>query len=143
MWHRAFLLVTDAADLTPFMHEIVCHFGDFIAAHGPMGPFSSEGVEARHQPVKRIGKFRTNRRGAGSGKTSEDNTDIVQTMRRNRVSEYIQGMVPKGKAAKKRGNTDLSDRLSRSIRRNQLPTLREVGFVDEERAHMMLTKSMI
>ena len=68
-WLRAFLQVGSAEDVMPTMHTIVCHYGDMIRRHGPLLPYSSEGLEAKHQPLKRGGKFKTNRRAAGPKNT--------------------------------------------------------------------------
>ena len=140
LWHNAVLQVTGPHDVTPFMHEIVVHFGDFIRRVGPLPPFSSEGVEARHQPVKRTGKTRTNRRGVGAAKTAAHNTDIVQTMRRDAVAEHIKQLVPKGKGAKKRGGAENSDALSIRINQLQVPVLVHLEMLDADDAEIILQR---
>lgn len=134
LWHRKFLTVTGTQDVTPIMHEIVCHFGDFIRRHGPLGPYSSEGLEARHQPIKRLAKHRTRRAGFGSKGVKASNTDIVQVMRRTCASEYLQGRLPKGKGAKKGSSHSLDDSLSSEIAAMQTPVLVQLGMLADDEA---------
>ena len=138
VWHQAFLQVTGPQDVTPFMHEVVVHFGDFVRLVGPLTPFSSEGVEAKHQPIKRLGKHRTNRRGVGAAATSASNTDIMQTMRRDCASEHIKQLVPKGKGEKKKKGTDGQDPLCRTLKRLQLPVLVQLGQLEASEAAAQL-----
>ena len=104
-WLRAFLRVGSAEDITPTMHTIVCHYGDMIRRHGPLLPFSSEGLEAKHQPLKRGGKWRTNRRAAGAKGTAACSTDIMQVTKRDAFTTHIKEIVPSGKGTKKRKRT--------------------------------------
>ena len=127
-WHRAFLTVAGPQDVTPTMHEIVCHFGDMIRQHGPLGPYSSENVEARHVPIKKMGKHRTNRKGAGAARTSAANTDIMQVMRRTYACEWVQQVVPKGKGSAKQRNSSAQDPLSMLVAQLQAPVLLQLGI---------------
>ena len=138
VWHRTFLQVTGPNDVTPFMHEVVVHFGDFIRLVGPLLPFSSEGLEARHQPIKRLGKYRTNRKGVGAVGTGSDNTDIMQTMRRDCATEYVKQKVPKGKGAKKARGTDKRDALCRRLHRLQIPVLVRLQALSTDEAAALL-----
>ena len=114
------------------MHEIVVHFGDFIRLVGPLVPYSSEGVEARHQPIKRTGRNHTNNRGFTASKTGKDNTDIMQTVRRDCLREAVRENHPAGKGSKKKSNKDGMDSLSRRIHELQHPVLLQLGLLEEE-----------
>lgn len=134
MWHQAFLAVTGTQDVTPIMHEIVCHYGDYIRLHGPLGPYSSDGLEARHQPIKRLSKHRTNRRGFSAKGSEGHNTDIVQVMKRMCATEHVQAKLPKGKGAVKFTGHSLLDSLSAYIATRQTITLVQLGIMSEEDA---------
>lgn len=114
-FHRAFLRGCNATDATPTLHDIVCHYGDVMRKHGPLLPFSSEGVEAKHQPLKRIGKNRTNRKGFNAKGVNAHATDIMQTMRRDLVTSEVMASFPAGKGARKASNKNLDNDLSRKI----------------------------
>lgn len=45
-WRRAFHIVGNVVDVILAMHSIVCHHGDVVRMHGPLLPYSSEGLEA-------------------------------------------------------------------------------------------------
>ena len=137
-WHTAFLNVTDTQDVTPTMHEIVCHYGDFIRMHGPLGPYSSDGLEARHQPIKRMCSTRTNRHGFNARGVKDSNTDIVQVMRRTCAMEHVQLVAPRGKGAKKVGSTPPNDSLSAYLTSVQIPVLVELGMLSAEDVDTLL-----
>ena len=139
-WHSKFMQVTGPHDVTPFMHEITVHFGDFIRRVGPLLPYSSEGLEAAHQPLKRIGKYRTNRHGVGAAQAH--NTDIMQAMRRHTATEKIKEKVPKGKGAKKKKNTSMRDALSKRLSLLQLPVLVTLGMLDQDDADIEKARLM-
>lgn len=125
-WHANFMMVATPDDVNPTMHEIVCHFGDIIRRHGPLGPFSGEGIEARHQPIKRLCKHHTSRRGAGSTKTTANNTDILQVARRGCVTDYVKDQFPSGKGQRKKKNTCTRDKLSNRLAQLQASVLHEL-----------------
>ena len=122
-WHLKFVRLGAPSDVTPFMHEVVVHFGDFIRLVGPLGPYSSEGVEARHQPIKRTGRNHTNNRGFTAAKTGGNATDIVQTMRRDCLHSHVSNVFPNVRNAKKQTNSDDEDTLSSKLRIFQQATL--------------------
>lgn len=39
--------------VTPYMHVVLAHVPDMVLRHGSLSKFSSQGVEAVHQPIKR------------------------------------------------------------------------------------------
>ena len=47
---------TDA--VSPYMHVMLAHVEDMVLQHGSLAKFSSQGVEAIHQPIKRDSKAR-------------------------------------------------------------------------------------
>ena len=141
-WHTAFLNVTDTQDVTPTMHEIVCHYGDFIRMHGPLGPYSSDGMEARHQPIKRMASTRTNRQGFNAKGVKGSNTDIVQVMRRTCAMEHVQVVAPRGKGAKKVGGTPQTDPLSAYLTCVQIPVLVQLDMLSADDAAALMADAM-
>ena len=106
IWFETLLRVSSAVDVTPTMHEIVVHLGDVYRKHGPILPYSSEGLEARHQPIKRTAAIHSNRRGAGASKTPAGATDIVQAAKRLCAADRAAHVIPLKGAKKKSYSKD-------------------------------------
>ena len=128
-WHKTVMAVTGTQDVTPIMHEIVCHYGDYIRLHGPLGPYSSDGLECRHQPIKQLSRYRTNKKGFNAKGIEAHNTDIVQVMRRTVAAEYLQATLPKGKGACKASSRSPEDTLSMELASMQHPLLFALGLL--------------
>ena len=131
-WHKSILAVTWTQYVTPIMHEIVCHYGDFVRMHGPLGQYNSDGLECRHQPIKHLAKYRTIRKGFNAKGIHAHNTDIVQVMRRTLATEYLQAKLAKGKGARKASSHSLEDPLSMHLASLQDPVLSALGVVSSD-----------
>ena len=122
-FHIAFLRGCNATDATPTLRDIVCHYGDVMRKHGPLLPFWREGVEAKHQPLKRIGKHRTNRKGFNA-----HTTDITQTMRRDLVTYEVMASFQAGKGTRKASNKSLDNAISRQINEVHCDLFNKLGI---------------
>ena len=86
-----------------------------VRRHGPLLPFSTEGLEAKHQPLKRMAKTHTNRRGAHTT-TFAANPYILQVSRMDAYTGHVKELVPRGHGTAKEHNRDVDkDPLSAAL----------------------------
>ena len=116
-------------DCTPTMHSILYHYPHMYARHGPIMRYSMQGLEAKHQPIKRARRGHCNQKSfthlgrnnaRGFTTVHSVSTDIMQVTRRMTARDYIMTIVPTGKGTKKRARSELqTDPLSAVIRQLQ------------------------
>lgn len=114
------------------MHDVICHFGDMIRLHGPLGPWSTQGLEAKHVPIKRRSKYRTNRHGFGTKGTTAQNSDVMQVARYDAFADQVRSTMPAGRSQAKKVSTkqELAPAVFRAMRAAQFDALDKMGLIE-------------
>ena len=145
-WTNAFVQCSGSTvDCTPTMHSIIYHYSLQYARHGPLVRFCTQGLEAKHQPVKRAKTRHANGRnypGVGKPLRAEDSarmvhatsTDIMQVTRRVGALDKLRTALPSGKGTRKRTREQIGehDALSAIIKEVQVQLLAELPVLDAD-----------
>ena len=130
-WRDAFVLASGSTvDCTPTMHSIIYHYPEMYARHDPLMKYSMQGVEAKHQPIKRAKtSHRNNKSFKNVGTTNNTrgvttvhtySTDIMQVTKRMVVRDQVCNHIKSGKGTRKRSRSELNDDpLSATIKQLQ------------------------
>jgi hypothetical protein len=111
-----YIAVSSAEDITPTMHCVQNHFGDLLRAHGCLAAHCCQGLEHKHQIVKKIGHQHCNKHVANSGVREGKPAGDMGCIKQIAVRMAWEGSVPlPGKATKKWNGkiTPLQDTVAR------------------------------
>ena len=142
-WRDAFVLASGSTtDCSPTMHSILYHYPRMYAKHGPIMRYSMQGLEAKHQPIKRAKKGHTNQKSfthlgrvnaKGYTTVHAYSTDIMQVTKRMTVRDHICTKIKSGKGTRKRARSELdADPLSAVIKQLQQQYLLDLELADAE-----------
>ena len=145
-WRDSFVLAAGSSvDITPAtMHSILFHYPDMYARHGPLMKYSMQGLEAKHQPIKRAKRGHCNKKSfthlgnvnrRGFTTVHAHSTDIMQVTKRMTARDAVCCAVPSGKGTRKRPRSELSnDPLSALIKQLQSQYVEDLNATDTSEA---------
>ena len=145
-WRNAFVRVAGSnVDCTPTMHSIIYHYAQMYGKHGPLVWYCMQGLEAKHQPIKRAKRRHCNKKGfltvgnaprnaAGKILVHSTSTDIMQVARRCSAADIVSTKITAGHSTRKRGRDDVGDhdQLSALIKELQQDALAELNITDAQ-----------